>query len=251
MNGYPDGPPTFPSSTLADGVASLWAVIGALASAYGNREARNGVEVVDVSLVEALFRIIPTQIASYDQNDQILTRPGNFTGRNGSLRNVYRTRDDRWFIVAGTGGTIRPILVGAGATALVTELDTGLLKGEDMDAIATFLQRCDTHLADWAAVRDYNEVETTMRDAGAVFAPVYNAADIMKDPHFKERDQIVTLPDPDLGSIRMQGVTPRFPGRDHAIRHPGRGIGWDNAEFYSALGVTEEEIATMRRERII
>jgi crotonobetainyl-CoA:carnitine CoA-transferase CaiB-like acyl-CoA transferase len=47
MNGYPDGPPTFPSSTLADGVASLWAVIGTLASIHGNRDSQSGVEVVD------------------------------------------------------------------------------------------------------------------------------------------------------------------------------------------------------------
>ncbi len=38
MNGYPDGPPMFPSSTLADGVASLWGVIGTLASLYGTRQ---------------------------------------------------------------------------------------------------------------------------------------------------------------------------------------------------------------------
>jgi crotonobetainyl-CoA:carnitine CoA-transferase CaiB-like acyl-CoA transferase len=251
MNGFPDGPPTFPSSTLADGVAALWGVIGALSGLYGSRGTKSGVEVVDVALVEGLFRLIPTQIVCYDQTSQILTRPGNFTGRNGSLRNCYRTSDERWFIVAGTGDTIRPILVGAGATDLVAILNTGLLKGEDIKAIATFLVQCDKYLAEWSAAHDYDYVAAALRQADAVFGPVYDAADIMNDPHFEARDQLVTLPDADLGEITMQGIVPKFPARDHQIRHPGRAKGWDNEEFYASRGIAPDELVAMRKERLV
>ncbi len=54
------------------------------------------------------------------------------------------------------------------------------------------------------------------------------------DPHYQARDQLVTLPDADLGEVTMQGIVPKFPGRDHKISHPGRAQGWDNEEFYAS-----------------
>lgn len=251
MNGYPDGPPTFPSSTLADGVASMWAVIGTLASQYGNNHAVKGVEVVDVALMEGLFRIIPTQIPTYQQTGVVQTRPGNYLGDHGTLRNVYRTRDDKWFTVAAVGSTIRNILIGASAPELAEIMDTGLLDGDDMEAISTFLMRCNEHMATWGAAHDYEQVAAALAAADAVYAPVYSAAEIMNDPHYKARDQLVTLPDADLGEVTMQGIVPRFPGRDHKIRHPGRAMGWDNEAFYASQGITPTDLAALKKDGIV
>jgi crotonobetainyl-CoA:carnitine CoA-transferase CaiB-like acyl-CoA transferase len=209
------------------------------------------VEVVDVALTEGLFRIVPTQIPTYQQTGVVQTRPGNYLGDHGALRNCYRTRDNKWFVVAAVGPTIRNILVGSGAQELIDVLDTGLLHGEDMEAIAKFLLRCNEHMTLWGAAHDYEEVAAAMKAADAVHAPVYSAAEIMNDPHYKARDQLVTLPDSDLGEVTMQGIVPRFPGRDHKIRHPGRAMGWDNEAFYASLGITVADLAAMKKEGVI
>ena len=65
------------------------------------------------------------------------------------------------------------------------------------------------------------------------------------------RGDLVTLPDDDLGPITMQGIVPKFPGRDHVISHPGREIGRDNAEVFGALGITESDLAAMKQEGIV
>jgi len=251
LNGFPDGPPTFPSNSLADGVTSLWAVIGALASLYGNRHKTQGVEVVDVALFESLFRIIPTQIIAYQQTGVAPMRPGNYLGGRGTLRNTYCTRDGRWYIVAGTGDTIRKILVGAGANELIDILDTGVLKGEDMGPISAFIGRCDQHMSTWSAALDYEQVAAALKAADAVFAPVYSAADIVDDPHYKARDQLVNLPDADLGEVMMQGIVPKFPGRDHKISHPGRAKGWDNEAYYASRGISPDELAALKKNGIV
>jgi crotonobetainyl-CoA:carnitine CoA-transferase CaiB-like acyl-CoA transferase len=251
MTGFPDGPPTFPSNSLADGVASLWAVIGTLASLYGNGRDAEGVEVVDVSLVEGLYRIIPTQVAAFQQMGLVQTRPGNYLGDHGTLRNVYRTRDDKWFIVAATGNTIRDILVGVDAQELIEVFDSGLYFHGDHDAVAQFLRRCNEFVFEWSARRDYSQATAALTAADAVHAPVYSAAEIMNDPHFKARGQLVTLPDEDLGEVTMQGIVPRFPGRDHAISHPGRARGADNEAFYASKGVTAEDMARMKDEGLV
>lgn len=62
---------------------------------------------------------------------------------------------------------------------------------------------------------------------------------------------MVTLPDDDLGPIAMQGIVPHFPGRDHAIRHPGRAKGRDNDEVYGALGLGPSDIEALARDGVI
>jgi len=254
MNGFPDGPPTFPSTTLADGVASLWGVIGTLASLYGNTRdnSSKGIEVVDIALFEGLFRIVPTQIPTYQQNGVVQTRPGNYLGDHGALRNTYRTRDGKWYIVSAVGApTIRKILFGAGAHDLIVDLDKGALVDLDVPKIEAFLWRCNTHLIAWSAERDWSQVTAEMTAADAVHSPVYSAEDIMADPHYQARGDLVTLPDDDLGPITMQGIVPKFPGRDHTIRHPGREKGRDNEELYASLGITPADFAALRADGIV
>ncbi len=255
MNGYPDGPPTFPSTTLADGVASLWGVIGAMTSLYANlRDNTNqGVEVVDVALFEGLFRIVPTQIPTFQQNAVVQTRPGNYLGDHGALRNVWRSRDEKYYIAAAVGkAAIRRVLMGAGAHGLVDVLDTtDIMADHDTGKIEAFLWRCNEHMIAWSAEKDWAQITADLTAADAVHSPIFSAAEIMQDPHYQARDDLVTLPDDDLGSITMQGIVPKFPQRDHKIRHPGREKGRDNAEIYASLGVTAREVLTMQQTGVI
>jgi crotonobetainyl-CoA:carnitine CoA-transferase CaiB-like acyl-CoA transferase len=69
LTGNPDGPPVFSSVTLADGVTGVFGSFGLMAALASRRAGTPGpkVEVVDMALFESLFRIIPTQVAGYDQ----------------------------------------------------------------------------------------------------------------------------------------------------------------------------------------
>ncbi|HSV84026.1 MAG TPA: CoA transferase [Ramlibacter sp.] len=255
MNGEPDGPPTFPSTTLADGVASLWGVIGAMTSLYANLrdDTRKGVEVVDVALFEGLFRIVPTQIPTYQQNGVVQTRPGNYLGDHGALRNTWRTRDNKFYVAAAVGpAAVRKVLVGAGATELVEFLDsTKVMYDVDPAKIEAFLWRCNEHMIAWSGRHDWAEVTAALTASDAVHSPVYSAAEIMDDPHYQAREDLVTLPDDDLGPITMQGIVPKFPGREHKIRHPGRAKGYDNQEVYASLGITGSDLSALKREGIV
>ena len=42
--------------------------------------------------------------------------------------------------------------------------------------------------------------------------------DIVADPQYQARGMIATVPDPDLGNIKMVGIVPRIPEAPGAIR---------------------------------
>jgi crotonobetainyl-CoA:carnitine CoA-transferase CaiB-like acyl-CoA transferase len=232
LNGYPDGPPTFPSTTLCDGVASVFGVFGAMAALVEKlKTGKKGVQVIDMALFEALFRIIPTQVAAYDQLGKAPSRPGNFLGAHGVMRNVYRTLDNKYFCVGGVGYVaIRRVLVGASADELVRRIDTGIMD-KDMPTIQTFLNECNSYIEAWALTQPYAAVAKSMTEAGAVNGAVFDAADIVQNEHFAARGDLIRVPDTDFGSVLMQGVVPKFPGRDHQVSHTGSPRGSDNARW--------------------
>ncbi len=255
MNGFPDGPPVFPSTTLGDGVASLFGLIGVLAAlvSRGKAGARQGVEVVDVALFEALFRIIPTQVAMFDQLGIAPKRPGNFLGDHGVLRNAYRSADDRYICVSAVGSqAIRRIMVAAQADSLIERVDAGIMDDPDTGRVQAFLEACNVHLMAWTAAHPYDELVRRLREADAVHSGIYDMADIFKDEHYRARDDLVHVPDDELGDITMQGVIPKFPSRSHVVRHAGRRRGQDNAAVYADLmGLAEPELTQLRDEGVI
>jgi len=44
--------------------------------------------------------------------------------------------------------------------------------------------------------------------SGVVASKIYSAEDIMDDPTYAERNDIITVDDEDLGPVRMQAVVP-------------------------------------------
>ena len=60
---------------------------------------------------------------------------------------------------------------------------------------------------------------------------LYDAEDMLRDPHFKAREAIINVDDPVLGPTTMQGVFPKFsetPGR--VRRAAPREVGQDTAD---------------------
>lgn len=253
LNGYPDGPPTFPSTTLADGVAAIFGAFGCLAAHIArSREGRRGVEVVDVALFEGIFRLIPTQILSQHLLGIAPRRPGNFLSSHGVLRNLYLTKDARYLCVSAVGPqAIRRIIMAPGAAELVSRIDAGVMH-EEQAVVEAFLVACNDALTRWAAAHSYDELAQALTREGAVFNRVYDAKDIVEDSHYQARGDLIEVPDAQFGSILMQGVVPKFPGREHRVSSAGQARGAGNAAFYERrLGLTTETMLSLRRDGVI
>ena len=84
--------------------------------------------------------------------------------------------------------------------------------------------------------------------AGGVVGPVYDAAQIMEDPHFQAREDIIDIDDPELGQTKMLGVVPKFSVTPGAVEHAGPTVGEHNQHIYGSwLGLDEEELTELKR----
>jgi crotonobetainyl-CoA:carnitine CoA-transferase CaiB-like acyl-CoA transferase len=254
LNGSPDGPPFFPSTTLADGVAATFGAFGLLAGLLGQLRdpGTTGVQVVDMALFEGLFRLIPTQLPYYDHIGKPPVRPGNFLGSHGVLRNLYRTTDGVYFCVAAIGETpIRRVLDAIGAAELREELATAIARRAD-GGYEDYLTRADAAIQQWSATVDWETASAALDASGAVYQRIYDAADIAADPVFRERGDVISVADDGNGSLLMQGVVPKFAGYEHRVAHVGPRLGEHNAEVYGErLGLDSGELDALREQRVI
>jgi crotonobetainyl-CoA:carnitine CoA-transferase CaiB-like acyl-CoA transferase/citrate lyase beta subunit len=232
ITGLTDGPPTLPPFGLADGVAALTATYATLTALYW-RDARGGNEgqVVDVSLYEPLFSILGPQAIEYTQTGAVQRRQGNRSGRTAP-RNAYVTADDRWVVIsAGTQQIANRVFASIERPELADDprFSSAARRNENADAV-------DELVASWIATHSLSDVLAAFEAAEAPIAPVYEIDQILEDPHYRQRDSIVTVPDEDLGEVVMQNIAPRLSRTPGRIRWAGRAkINADAASVYEDL----------------
>jgi crotonobetainyl-CoA:carnitine CoA-transferase CaiB-like acyl-CoA transferase len=107
-------------------------------------------------------------------------------------------------------------------------------------------------LQGWIGQRPPSQVMEELVPAGGVVGPVYNSAQIVDDPHYQEREDILEIDDPELGHTRMLGVVSEFSDTPGSVAHAGPGVGEHNQEVYGYwLGYTNENISALEEKGII
>lgn len=247
FTGFPDRPPTLPGFPMADSVAATFSAMAAMFAIFRRDQggAGHGQEI-DVSLYEPLFRLAEAQVIGFDQLGIVKQRQGNRLAED-SPRNTYATADGHWVgISASSQRTFERLCRAIGMPALI-----------DDPRYATNAARCeyadglDATLADWFQVRTLDQVMTLFEAAGVVAGPVLDIAAIAKDPHYAARGNIVAVPDDDFGTVRMQGIVPRFVETPGEVRYAGRALGTDNAAIYGRLGLDAADLARLQAEGVI
>ena len=74
-----------------------------------------------------------------------------------------------------------------------------------------------------------------MAEAGVPAGKVFTAADMVEDPHYAARENIVEVEDPEIGTFPMQNVVPRLTETPGEVRWTGPALGQHNDEVYGDL----------------
>jgi crotonobetainyl-CoA:carnitine CoA-transferase CaiB-like acyl-CoA transferase len=81
----------------------------------------------------------------------------------------------------------------------------------------------------------------------------YSVADIFADPHVEARGDIVTVDDPVIGPVPMQGVYPRFSrdARERSGAARRASVRTTPRSTESSLGLTADELGALARDGVI
>jgi len=237
LTGFPDGPPVHTGFAHADSVTALMGAFAISAALTKRHDPDFDGEWIDLALFESLYRLIEWQVIVYDQPGVPVERAGNqLPVAPGSVINTYPTADDTY--VSVTAGTPRA------AQNIVRLLE---LSAEDVEEQGAERDYLDNQLREWIASRSADDALRKMHAHEVVAARVYSAADIVKDPIYAERNDVVTIEDPNLGPVRMQAVIPKLLNHPGHVWRTGPALGEDNDLVYRTyLGLTAERYAQLR-----
>ncbi|MGS2586173.1 CaiB/BaiF CoA transferase family protein [Streptomyces hebeiensis] len=242
VTGEPDGPPTLPPFGLADSIAAFSTSYAVMAALRGRDTTGRG-QVVDMAIIEPMLMALGPQPIWYDQLGYVQPRTGN-RSTNNAPRNTYRTSDGKWVAVSTSAQSIAErVLRLVGRPEYIGE--PWFTTGSGRAAHAAEL---DEAVGSWIAAHTRDEVVAAFEKAEAAIAPVYDIRDVMADEQYLALETITELPDPDLGTVRMQNVLFRLSETPGAIRWTGRPHGADTAEVLSGLGLTGADIASLHAE---
>ena len=252
MTGFPDTPPNLPPVPLADEIAGVFGAMAGMMAIYrrdaDRREGQPGTgQVVDLSLFEPLFRLCIPHLTIYDRLGEIRERVGN-DFPDAAPRSLFRTGDERWLGLSATSqNTWEGLAQAMGLGDLLDDprFTNNAARLQHKDALNEILQ-------EWLGGRSADAVMDELIPAGGVVGPVYNSADIIADPHYQSREDIVDMDDPELGQTRMLGLVPKFSDTPGELRHMGPAVGQHNAAIYGGwLGLNHSDLETLAEEGVI
>ena len=247
MSGHKDRSPVSPSFSLLDYVAGLYLWSSVMMALY-NRDVLGGdPEDVDVSLYESLFRMFDFVVGDYDKNKVVRERTPGLSG-GVCPAGTFETKDGHWFVVvASTQRTWEYLAKTMGREDLITNP----LYVTNKDRVSNEESLLEMIIA-WIKSKEAAELQSILDGAGVPCSKLYSIKDIFEDPHYAAREDIVDVPHPVLGSLKMPGIFPKFGKNPGEIRWAGPTLGEHNAAVYEdLLGLEVEKLAELKEKGVI
>jgi crotonobetainyl-CoA:carnitine CoA-transferase CaiB-like acyl-CoA transferase len=249
LNGYPDEVPVRPNLSLGDTVSGLHAVIGIM-MALRARDQESGEQlgegqVVDVALYESMFNLLEAVIPEYHAAD-IIRQPSGTTVTGIVPTNTYKCADGKYLVIGGNGDSIFMRLMQA-------------VGREDMaknEAYATNADRVryerdiDAVLKAWCADHKLEDAVNILESKRVPCGPVYNAEDMMNDPHFNERglfEQVEINGEP----LKIPAILPKLKETPGSTEWPGPELGSHTDEVLASLDLDVQTIADLKASGVI
>ena len=245
LNGYPDEVPVRPNLSLGDSVSGLHAVIGIMMALHARDKKQGQGQVVDIALYESMFNLLEAVIPEYHGAD-IVRQPSGTTVTGIVPTNTYRCKDDKFLVIGGNGDSIFSRLMTAvgrddmaNDPALATNADRVLCEA-----------KIDLVLSEWCSQHSLDHALATLDQHRVPCGPVYDAKDMMNDPHFNDRgmfEQVEINDEP----LKIPAILPRLDDTPGATEWAGPELGAHTDEVLKSLGMTADQIDELKRNGVI
>ncbi|MDP9161529.1 MAG: CoA transferase [Acidobacteriota bacterium] len=247
LTGEPGRPSVRTGFALGDTLAALYSSFGAIAALRHAERTGEGQEI-DVAITEAVVSVLDDIILEFSALGLVREPRGPNLG-GGVPSNTYKCADGR------------SVVIGAHSDSIYRRLMKVIGKPELADdprystnaARVKHREEVDGVVAAWTGQHDCPTVVAKLNEDGIPSGPIYTSADIVKDPHYRERQAVTDVWIPELErSLTMQGIVPKFSATPGSIRWTGPKLGSHNDEVYRGLlSLTDSQVAELRAEGAI
>lgn len=241
--GFPDREPVLPPLALADMIAGLYGSNAVVTALLARMRGTARGQVIDVSLLEAIFSILGPEAAIYRHTGKVKERVGS-ASNTSAPRNVYRCADGKYVALSASMQSMaKRVLAVIGRPEMIEEerfrTNSARVKPQNRALL-------DAAVGGWFAQRTREEALRIMRENEVTVGPVYNIDDAMEDAHFRTREIIVEAQDEDLGAIPMHNIVPRLSATPGVWRRPAPALGEHTDEILKEAGYDAAGIAALR-----
>lgn len=236
-----DGGPALPGATVADAAGGgMHAAIAILAALLHARQHGTGA-YLDVSVAEGVLALMGLTIDEHLATGRIPAPGGDLLTGRYACYDLYRTRDGKWVSVAA----IEPAFWANLCRALeLAEWIPSQLDDAKQEAIRADFRRV-------LATRDRDQWVAALAGNDTCVAPVLEIAELTGEAQHAARGVFVDAEHPQHGRFRQLG--PMLAGSDRtaaSYRVPD-GTTTDTDAVLGAAGMTETEIAALRRDGVV
>jgi crotonobetainyl-CoA:carnitine CoA-transferase CaiB-like acyl-CoA transferase len=253
MTGFQGQPPLKTGPAVADSLSGLYLALGIL-SALRQRDTTGVGEMLEVAMMDCVFSVLEEAVVRTSMTGDALPARGN-TDPLGAPWDAFETRDGRWIMVCNLdpkrfSDLYR--LIGRGDIA--DEYGGG--DGMAMEKRSRDLPKLNEIFGAWAGTRTAEELQQILLEMSIPNGVVKQVPELLEDPHLENRNMVVDIDHAKLGRIKTFNLPIKFFAGEMGIR---RGespldpeLGHDTGEVLQRLlGLGEEEIGRLRKQRII
>jgi len=250
VTGWPDDPPTLNGVNVGDSGTGMHTAIGILAALLQRQQTGRG-QRVEVAMQEAVLNLTRVKFTQVLTTGKPMPRLGNRSFAGG-FANTLRC--------APGGPNDYVYLMIPADNPKMFEIVARVIGREDLLADARFstpqarfqhTEELQEILEAWTRQRTKHAVMEALAKEGAVCGAVLDTAEVLEDPHLRQRGMVVEVEHSTRGRYRMIGCPVRLSDSPVEIR-PAPLHGEHTARVLTVLaGCTAQEIGQLRAQGAI
>ncbi|UJL45567.1 CoA transferase [Virgibacillus sp. NKC19-16] len=245
MTGEPDGKPAkvgIAINDIAAGSAAIYSILGA----YVHRLKTGEGQYLDTSLVDAGLAWTVWESAGYFGSGEVAKATGTRHRRSTPYQS-YEAKDG--YVTVGAGNQKLWELF---CNKVINKPEW--IQDQRFKSLMDRMDNIDELEKEIEAIFIKETMEywvDKLDDAGIPAGPVYTYDQTLNDPHVKEREMIVEMEHPKLGTIKTIGVPVKFSKTPLKIRSAAPWLGQNTTEKLKEAGYSDEEINKLYENEIV
>jgi formyl-CoA transferase len=244
VNGLPGTPYVRTGIAVADSVTGQMAAQGVLLALLERHRSGKG-QWVQVSLLETLINLLDFQAVRYLNEGEVPVQVGNDHATRMPT-GAYKTADGSITICAAADRMWRKLCIEIGREDMLTHPDFSDQAGRSSNR-----ERLNEELESALSTRSTTEWVERLNKVGVACGPIYRIDQMFEDDQVGHLNLVRQVKHKELGSLNVLAQPIRLSESSPTDARPAPILGEHVVQVLAGMGFSEEEISSLRQQKIV